>query len=67
MTLNGYDSWLQPPDPVFCATHGEDCEADPMDSCPEFDGDDCSYCGPRCHCDEDYEASKEDRISDYFD
>ncbi len=38
---DSYDNWLSTqPEPVYCATHGEDCEHEPMDECPDFYPDD---------------------------
>lgn len=34
------DSYYQPEDPTYCATHGEDCEVEPMDDCEGWEGDD---------------------------
>jgi len=30
-------NYLTPPDPTYCGLHGEDCEAEPMDTCPDYD------------------------------
>lgn len=58
-------NYYEAPDPTYCWTHGEDCEAEPMDSCPEFDGDPCNICdSPICHCDDDYERFRESQWED---
>lgn len=69
MALNGYDSWLQPPDPepFHCLEHDDEDECGGTeDDCREDDG--CNICGAPlarwCRCDDLYEASKEDRFFD---
>jgi hypothetical protein len=59
-------NYYDPPEPTYCATHGEDCDAEPMDSCPEYDGDECDICGGinYCRCDRDYDEWKDSRFDD---
>lgn len=60
-----FDTYYQPPEPTFCFTHGEDCDADPMDECDGFEPDPCNICGfDPCNCDDQYEAFRESRWED---